>query len=78
MRMGEYRQKSDLWRATSTNLVDRKKARRKNVKKEWHHMTLDVDRICYSHEYIGPDRKSYDPVWNKEKNELKQADLFTG
>ena len=78
MRMGEYRQKSDLWRATSTNLVDRKKARRKNIKKEWHHYVLDVNRICYSHEYIGPDRKSYDPVWNKEKNELKQADLFTG
>jgi len=56
-------------------LVDRQKARRKNVKKEWHHMTLDVDRICYSHEYIGPDRKSYDPVWIK-KEEYKQNDLF--
>jgi len=74
MRMGEYRQHSPLWRATSTNLVDRQKARRKNVKKEWHHMTLDVDRICYSHEYIGPDNKSYDPQWNKQ--EFIQNDLF--
>ena len=37
-------------------------------------MTLDVDRICYSHEYIGPDNKSYDPQWNKQ--EFIQNDLF--
>jgi hypothetical protein len=34
-----------------------------------------LERICYSHEYIGPDRKSYDPVWIK-KEEYKQNDLF--
>ena len=34
----------------------------------------DVDRICYSHEYIGPDNKSYDPQWNKQ--EFIQNDLF--
>jgi hypothetical protein len=27
-----------------------------------------LDRICYSHEYIGPDRKSYDPEWIQTKN----------
>jgi NAD-dependent SIR2 family protein deacetylase len=26
-------------------------------------MALDTQRICYSHEYIGPDRKSYETAY---------------
>ena len=75
MRMGEYRQNNPLWRATATNLKDRAKSQRRSKKEQWHHMSLDTKRICYSHEYIGPDNKSYDPVWIK-KEEYKQNDLF--
>ena len=53
IRMGEYRQKSPLWRPTSTNLKDRSKSQKKSKKEMWHHLSLDTKRICYSHEYIG-------------------------
>jgi len=53
IRMGEYRQKSDLWRATSTNLKSREKSQKQSKKDLWHRMVLDTKRICYSHEYIG-------------------------
>jgi len=64
IRMGEYRQTSPLWRATSTNLKDRSKSQHNNKKALWHHMKLDTKRICYSHEYIGENNKSYDKKWN--------------
>lgn len=53
IRMGEYRQKSDNWRATSTNLKSRAKSQKCSKKQAWHHLMLDTKRICYSHEYIG-------------------------
>lgn len=53
IRMGEYRQKSELWRPTSTNLKSREKSQKQSKKDLWHHMVLDTKRICYSHEYIG-------------------------
>lgn len=53
IRMGEYRQKSDLWRPTSTNLKSRDKAQKCSKKDAWHQMLLDTKRLCYSHEYIG-------------------------
>jgi len=63
-RMGEYRQNSPLWRATSTNLADRSKSKKgdHSILKHWE---VDKNRICYSHEYIGPDQKSYDPKWTR-------------
>ena len=53
IRMGEYRQKSPLWRPTATNLVSREKSQKRSKKDLWHHMVLDTKRICYSHEYVG-------------------------
>jgi len=78
LRMGEYRQNSDLWRATATNLKDRAKSQKRSKKELWHHLSLDTERICYSHEYIGDGGKSYDPRWNKKEDKTKQKDLFTG
>jgi ABC-type ATPase involved in cell division len=53
IRMGEYRQKSDLWRPTSTNLKSREKSQQRSKKEMWYHLSLDTKRLCYSHEYIG-------------------------
>lgn len=53
VRMGEYRQKSELWRPTATNLKSREKSQKCSKKEAWHHMLLDTKRLCYSHEYIG-------------------------
>jgi GNAT superfamily N-acetyltransferase len=53
IRMGEYRQASPLWRKTQTNLKSREKSMSNSNKPQWHHLTLDTKRICYSHEYIG-------------------------
>ena len=53
IRMGEYRQHSDLWRPTSTNLKSRAKSQKCSKKDAWHHLMLDTKRLCYSHEYIG-------------------------
>ena len=69
IRMGEYRQKSPLWRPTATNLVDRSKS---GNSKSWHHFPLEKKRICYSHEYIGENRKSYDPKWLEVYNESRK------
>ena len=59
--MGEYRQKSPLWRATATNLKDRS-TDKYDYKKRL--IPLETERICYSHEYIGEDKKAYDPKFN--------------
>lgn len=80
MRMGEYRQKSDKWRATATNLVDRGRSSgskldyRKN--KRFNHIPLETERICYSHEYIGENRKSYDPKWQNLTQDTQEAFNF--
>ena len=55
MRMGLYREKSPIWKATATNLADRSKSTKG---KSWSHLNIERERICYSHEYIGKDRKS--------------------
>ena len=69
MRMGQYREQSNKWRATSTNLADRSKSGDK--KGAWHHWKMEKKRICYSHEYIGENNKSYDPKYNFLNNQQK-------
>ena len=77
IRMGEYRQRSSKWRATQTNLMDRGKStkRSKNNGTPYDQglnlIPLDTTRICYSHEYIGADRKSYDPKWLEVRKSLQ-------
>ena len=70
VRMGEYRNKSPLWRATATNLADRSKSTG-SKSRDWHHYRLDTKRICYSHEYLGeptnPYRVQYEE-WLKSRN----------
>lgn len=50
-RMGEYRNKSILWKPTSKNMIIRKdiKNNLENMYKNW----KNDSRITYSHEYIG-------------------------
>jgi ABC-type lipoprotein export system ATPase subunit/GNAT superfamily N-acetyltransferase len=62
IRMGEYREKSPLWRATVSNLKDRSSDKHDHQKRL---IPLARDRICYSHEYIGINNKSYDPKYNR-------------
>ena len=62
IRMGEYREKSPLWRATVSNLKDRSSDKHDHKKRL---IPLARDRICYSHEYIGINNKSYDPKYNR-------------
>lgn len=66
IRMGEYRQKSDKWRPTQTNLKSREKAQKCSKKEAWHHMMLDTKRMCYSHEYVG-EHNVHKEKWLKEK-----------
>lgn len=70
-RMGEHRDKSPLWRATSKNHVIRKDYINYQ-KRDWHGMASNamrhVFRDCYSHEYIG-DGKTY--PYTLEGNETK-------
>lgn len=58
IRMGNYRQKSDLWRPTSTNLKNREKDIHYIETKNWHGWALSP-RLCYSHEYIGKKDNQY-------------------
>ncbi len=54
-RMGEYRQKSPLWRPTASNL-----RRQKQISPDTsiqNHWAIDTKRVCYSHEYIGKPKK---------------------
>ena len=67
MRMGLYREKSPIWKATATNLADRSKSTKG---KSWSHLNIEKERICYSHEYIGEDRKSYNPIYNATNHPL--------
>lgn len=59
-RLGEYRNNSPKWKPTSKNMQDRKDY----VLIDWENnkyskelMMKHVDRFCYSHEYIGLDKK---------------------
>lgn len=51
--MGEHREKSPLWRATSKNKVLRKDYNSNRKTKEDKHKKSHANRLCYSHEYIG-------------------------
>ena len=68
MRMGLYREKSPIWKATSANLLDRSKST--NGNSYINHHTIEKNRLCYSHEYIGEDRKSYNPKYNATTHPL--------
>jgi ABC-type lipoprotein export system ATPase subunit/GNAT superfamily N-acetyltransferase len=67
VRMGRYREASDLWRPTSTNLVSRAKSKERSDKKEWNHLSLDIRRICFSHEYVGSVGTIHRDLWEKHK-----------
>ena len=64
-RFGEYRDKVDWWRATSTNRT------KPNVgnKKEFTHWLPDAIRICYSHEFIGKRGNKFRELYEKERDE---------
>jgi GNAT superfamily N-acetyltransferase len=47
-KMGEYRNKSDVWRPTSSNMTSA--VAEQGTMKNW---TSSDGRMCYSHEYIG-------------------------
>lgn len=51
--MGEHRNKSNKWRATSKNMVIRKDYKSGRKTKEDGHKALHAHRVCYSHEFIG-------------------------
>lgn len=65
--LGEYRQKSKKWRATSTNLKKvkklsdvtdaevRKMMRPDSRNRSYESCVLSLTRLCYSHEYIGDE-----------------------
>lgn len=71
IRMGEYRQKSDLWRPTATNLKSREKSQKCSKQEAWHHLMLDTKRLCYSHEYLGSTENKYRILYEDYKKELK-------
>ena len=55
--LGQYREKSPLWKATSKNRMarkDYKKASKKGVK----NFEVHADRICFSHEFVGSVTKN--------------------
>jgi len=51
--MGEYREHSDKWKPTSKNKKARQDYKADRITKEDNHKMKHVDRVCYSHEYIG-------------------------
>lgn len=51
-RLGEHKERSPYWKATSKNKVHRKDIGKKGDR-YWKHWKGDGVRVCYSHEYIG-------------------------
>ena len=51
--MGGYRNASTLWRATSKNGKARKDYKTGKKTKESGHSFKHIDRVCFSHEYMG-------------------------
>lgn len=78
IRVGEHRQHSDLWRPTSTNLKSREKSREYGIKEGWSHIHLDVHRLCFSHEYIGPKGTKYRDLYEEQKRKDKEAKRLEG
>jgi GNAT superfamily N-acetyltransferase/ABC-type lipoprotein export system ATPase subunit len=52
-RLGEYREASPNWKATSKNKKNRIDYRQYSGTKEDGHKMRHVERVCYSHEYVG-------------------------
>lgn len=52
-RMGRYRNQSKTWRATSKNEKARPDYKSSKKTKESKYKHLHIDRVCYSHEYMG-------------------------
>lgn len=71
-RMGEYRQKSSLWKPTSKNRLERKDTKTQ-FKRNW-----EIRRVAsYSHEYIGNDQLLYESILqNKNVINDEQQSLF--
>lgn len=68
-RLGEWRERSPLWRPTSSN---RKKAKPpENAGKNMGHYTYDDQRVAYSHEYIGPPSEQRDPMMPSTEQRAK-------
>ena len=57
--LGEYRQKSPLWRPTVHNLKPRRLSKNNSA---FNHWRVDTKRICYTHEYIGETN----PQWKQD------------
>ena len=84
MRMGAYREKSKIWRATSSNKKDlRDRAdheKDRNNARNGHAfatLTHDYSRVCYSHEFMGENNKTKDPTLRRLKAKDLQNDLFS-
>lgn len=52
-RMGEYRNTSLLWKPTSKNMKARSDYKHGRSTKESGHKHRHIERVCYSHEYVG-------------------------
>lgn len=52
-RMGEYRNRSPLWRPTSKNRVARKDYDKPGRQGSFRAYFVNTSRVCYSHEYVG-------------------------
>lgn len=52
-RMGEYRSASKLWKPTSKNEKRREDYSSGRITKESNYKHLHINRVCYSHEFIG-------------------------
>lgn len=52
-RLGEYREHSIKWKATTKNKQRRQDYKQGNMKSRFKNTILHADRFCYSHEYIG-------------------------
>ena len=85
-KLGEYRERSPLWRSTSTNKKSRKKgyeamlAQQKSGEQAYKGFDYakHADRLCYSHEYIGQRRARVDAshVASSLKTKVEQPSLF--
>jgi GNAT superfamily N-acetyltransferase len=52
-RMGQYRETKGLWRPTSKNRKSRQDYAKNTGNKERKHASAHINRVCFSHEYIG-------------------------
>lgn len=69
-KLGEYRERSPLWRGTSKNKVNRKDYLKRESSR-YRNKAVHAHRVCYSHEYIGDGSKGLD----KEEPKKSLCDL---